>query len=157
MQQIAEPVTDQLQQQLECIHRNPWQIHGKYKLNEETLKLLKRRNVITTVVSKNYRIVRGSKWNNKNNKNNKNTDIEPIEEENLVNHKARYYQKKDKFFRENREVDKCVEDILQCIDRIEHFTSSLTETQFKENELVIAAVKYLLMVIGEAGGVVYVC
>jgi uncharacterized protein with HEPN domain len=43
-----------------------------------------------------------------------------------------------------------IKDILQAIDKIEHYTKNMSNTEFKKNELVIDAVIRNFEIIGEA-------
>ncbi len=167
------------------------------------ITLLKRRKLIETLISTNYKITKGIHWNkykryttnnNSNNQNNNNIDIEQEEEgkekeeeDTLATHKSRFYQSATKFFRENRQVESCISDILRSIRTIESYlnytppstapnnnndnnsnnnnnnnntntnsSNTITFEQLHNDPMRMDAIKYQLIIIGEAGGILYV-
>ncbi len=150
-------VVDELVTDLKLVESNPWNLNI---ISEEKKKLLKRRGMLQVDILISHRIARGVHW------------VKPlpavsdlgIENPGTVatkcnisaTHKARYYQNYNKYFRETRDIEKCVQDLDKLIGKIEQYVGKMKEEEFKTNEVVIDAVLCNLIIIGEVAGILQV-
>jgi hypothetical protein len=140
------PSKDPLQSKLRQIQSDPFNLKI---FPQDELNKMKNRKLIRVKVEKNLKISKGKHWRLPGNA----LQFKfQLHDEDLSSHRARYYQGVTKYFREKRNVQDCIQDVLLNLDKVEKYRGMMKELP----ELARDAIFHLLTVNGEAAGVVMV-